>query len=118
MKKSLPKVMTPGGVAFLERCRLATGFWDRLVGLLATESLEAGEGIFIGPCKQVHTFFMRFPIDAVFVDGEDRVVAIESLAPWRVSGLHWRAKGVYETPVGHARRLAIRVGEKLELRSC
>jgi uncharacterized membrane protein (UPF0127 family) len=66
----------------------ARGFVRRLVGLLGRSSLPAGAALVLDPCNSVHTAFMRFPIDVVYVDRGGRVVkAVSNLKPFRVSGV-------------------------------
>jgi uncharacterized membrane protein (UPF0127 family) len=103
-----------GGVV-CERCELATTAGTRMKGLLGRESLPVGRGLLIRPTASIHMFFMRFPIDAVFLDGELRIVGIaESLRPWRVA---WRrgARAVLELPAGEAGRRGLRPGDQLLL---
>jgi len=88
-----------------------------MVGLLGHSCLREGEGLWLEPCSSIHTFFMRFPIDAVFLAKNGRVVAVKArLAPWRVTRFHWRAKSVLELPPGDAERLQIRKGDQLNIR--
>ena len=61
------KVVETGAVA-ATAARLATSLMDRMKGLLGTRSLPAGEGLILRPCTGVHTFFMKFPLDLVFLD--------------------------------------------------
>jgi uncharacterized membrane protein (UPF0127 family) len=85
----------------------------RMRGLLGRASLPAGEGILLRPAGSVHTFFMRFPIDVVFLDRDDVVVGIEpALAPWRTSGRRG-AKAVVELAAGEADRRGLEVGDRL-----
>ena len=85
----------------------------RMRGLLGRASLPAGEGILLRPAGSVHTFFMRFPIDVVFLDKEDRVVGIEpSVPPWRTAGRRG-AKAVLELAAGECDRRGVRVGDRL-----
>ena len=87
----------------------------RMRGLLGRASLPAGEGILLRPAGSVHTFFMRFPIDVVFLDREQRVVGIEpALAPWRTAGRRG-AKAVVELAAGEAARRGLQVGDRLAL---
>jgi uncharacterized membrane protein (UPF0127 family) len=82
-------------------------------GLLGRASLPAGEGILLRPAGSVHTFFMRFPIDVLFLDRDDVVVAIEpSLAPWRTAAQRG-AKAVVELASGECERRGIQVGDTL-----
>jgi uncharacterized protein len=85
----------------------------RLRGLLGRAGLEPGEGLMIPRTSSIHMFFMRFPIDAVFLDKELRVRRIAAgLAPWRVA---WKrgCKSVLELPAGAAEQAGLRVGSRL-----
>lgn len=63
---------------------IADRFWQRAVGLLSHASLPMGSALLIKPCKDVHTFFMRFNIDILFLDKEYRVLSVRSnIAPYR-----------------------------------
>lgn len=85
----------------------------RMRGLLGRSSLPRGEGILLRPAGSVHTFFMRFPIDVVFLDGEDRVVGIEAaVPPWRTAGRRG-AKAVVELASGECERRGLAVGDAL-----
>src|SRR5207248_11101012 len=88
------------GSIVCERCLLADTALARSKGLLGRSSLEADEGILIRPCGSIHTFFMRFPVDAVFVDRDGVVLKIVShLRPWRASGTRG-ARSVVELATG------------------
>ena len=74
-------------------------FFGRFWGLLGTKSLGDGEGIILKPCTQIHTFFMRMPIDAVFIGNNLEVLhVIENMGAWRLSPL--LLKSVYTVEVG------------------
>lgn len=88
---------------------------ERMVGLLKHSKLSDGEAMLIDSCKQVHTFFMKFPIDAIFINKAGVVVGIEELKPWRMSKIHWRADAVIETPHGWAKRNQITLGSTAEV---
>ena len=82
-------------------------------GLLGRATLPAGEGILLRPAGSVHTFFMRFPIDVVFLDREQVVVGIEhSLEPWKTAGIRG-AKAVVELAAGECDRRGLAVGDRL-----
>jgi uncharacterized membrane protein (UPF0127 family) len=102
------------GTVVGDRIRLASSMKERTVGLLNRSSLEPGEGLWIERAQSIHMFFMRFPIDAVFVDAAGRVTKVKpTLKPWRVV---WWAKGArdcIELPVGAAARAQIAVGDLL-----
>jgi len=75
----------------------------RRKGLLGRDGLQPGSGLWIAPCESVHTFFMRFPIDLVYLDGKKRVRKVRSrVDPWRLSGC-LTARSVLELPAGTIR---------------
>lgn len=85
-------------------------------GLLGRDSLPQGEGLWIVPCEAIHMFFMRFAIDAVYLDKKQRVVKVVSdLKPWRISG-SLRAHSVLEVPAGVAAETGTEPGDQLEMR--
>ena len=98
-----------------ERCIVAETPLTRLRGLLGRAQLASGEGLLIRPTSAIHTYFMRFPIDAVFLDRDLVVVKIVSnLRPWRVAARRG-AKAVLELAAGESGRRGIRAGERLRL---
>jgi uncharacterized membrane protein (UPF0127 family) len=102
-----------GGAVVCEHCELADGVWTRTRGLLGRTSLEPGHGMLIRPAGSVHTLFMRFPIDCVFLDAELRVVGVrEAVRPWR-SARASGAKSTLELAAGEAARAGIEVGDRL-----
>ena len=98
-----------------ERCLVADSPWTRMRGLLGRGGLESGEGLLLRPAGSVHMFFMRFPIDVVFLSRDGDVLKIVSaLRPWRTAGAR-RAKAALELGAGEAERSGIRVGSRLDL---
>jgi uncharacterized membrane protein (UPF0127 family)/Flp pilus assembly protein protease CpaA len=88
----------------------------RMRGLLGRPGLPAGEGMLITPAPSIHTAFMRFPIDALFLDRGLRVIKIvERLGPWRVASKA-RARAVLELAAGESARRGVKVGDVLEIR--
>ena len=82
-------------------------------GLLGAKSLDAGEGILLRPAGSIHMFFMRFAIDAVFLDRDLRVVGIEpNLKPWRLAARRG-ARAVLELRAGEAAARGLEVGDRL-----
>jgi uncharacterized protein len=101
-------------VVACESCTVADTALSRLKGLLGRKSLASGEGLLLQPASSVHTFFMRFPIDVVFLDGELRVLAlVANLKPWRAAARRG-ARAVLELPAGECASRHIRPGERLE----
>jgi uncharacterized membrane protein (UPF0127 family) len=83
------------------------------VGLLGRRSLPAGKGLLIRPASSVHTFFMRFPIDVVFLDRNGVVVGIRhEVRPWRAAFARG-GRSVLELSAGEAARTGVRVGDQL-----
>lgn len=75
--------------------------FSRMKGLLGRASLPSGEGLLITPCMGIHTFGMRFPIDVVFLNREDRIVAVrKNMLPNRMSRIYPSASSVLELPAG------------------
>lgn len=78
---------------------VAESVLERMRGLIGRDGLESGRGMLITKCNCIHTFFMRFPIDATFLDRQGNVVkTVRNIRPWRpwVWG-GWRARSVLET---------------------
>ena len=104
-----------GDAIVCERCAVASTPFARMRGLLGRRRLDSGEGILLRPASSVHTFFMRFPIDVVFLGRDGDVLKIaRSLAPWRTAGARG-AKSVVELPAGEAERRGLRTGDRLEV---
>lgn len=100
----------------LTNARHAATFWSRFMGLMGRKSLSDGEGLVIEPGGSIHMFFMRFPIDAVFVDKEWKIVHIShSIRPWRVSRFVRHVKRTIEMPAGLCRETGTAVGDTLAL---
>jgi uncharacterized protein len=98
-----------------ERCVLADHAPRRMKGLLGRRGLEPGEGLLLRPAPAIHTWFMRFPIDAVFLDRDLNVVHIAAdLGPWRMARARG-ARAVLELPAGEAARRGLEPGHRLEL---
>ncbi len=87
----------------------------RRTGLLRHERLEPGEGLWIVPCESVHTFFMKFPIDLVYLDKRKKVRKVRhAVRPWRLSAC-LVAHSVLELPAGTAEQSGTAVGDELAI---
>ena len=96
---------------------MADRVFPRLRGLLGRSSLPAGEGLLLTPERSIHMWFMRFPIDAVFLDRELTVVGIAAnLRPWRAAARKG-ARAVLELPAGECARRGVEPGDRLVLAS-
>jgi uncharacterized protein len=112
-----------GGPTLAHRVTIARSFWQRFRGLMLRRELSPGEGLYL-PGSDVHMFFMRFPIDCLFLaspnaDGERRAVGLRhGLPPWR--GIVWYvrgAEGVVELPAGTLAAAGAAVGDQFVLDS-
>jgi uncharacterized membrane protein (UPF0127 family) len=112
---SLCRVLTAGGAVVCERCEIPESSFGRARGLLGRDGLEAGEGMLIDRAGSVHMFFMRFPIDVVFLDRDRKVVGVRhGLRPWQVAAAR-RAVAALELPAGAAAGAGIEEGDVLAL---
>lgn len=96
---------------------LANSFFSRLKGLIGKNELKINEGLCILPCKSVHTFFMKFSIDVIFVDKNGIVCKIaKNLKPYKISKYISKAQYVIELSSGMCNRFKIEIGDIIELR--
>ena len=110
-------LLTQDGRTVCEHCAVADSPWPRMRGLLGRRELPREEGLLIEPTWSVHMFFMRFAIDALFLDRDGVVLRVaEGLAPWRMAS-HRGARSVLELAAGEAGRRGIGVGDRLDLPS-
>jgi len=94
---------------------VADTFWKRSIGLMGKPGLKAGQGLLLSPCGSIHTCFMRFPIDIIFLDACNRVVQIrQTVAPWRLVWGGWKARSVIEVQSGWLSSFPC-IGDKVEL---
>jgi uncharacterized membrane protein (UPF0127 family) len=97
---------------------IARTHWSRFRGLMATDSsrFSRGQGLWINPSHGIHTFAMRFAIDAVYLDRERVVIHIEEgLKPWRMAAVFIRAASVLELPTGAVRESMTVVGDQVDI---
>ena len=91
---------------------IADSAFKRLMGLMGRRRLESGHGLFIAPCDGIHMCFMRFSIDAVYVDKDYRIKKIvRNLRPWLGLSMCFGAFGVLELPSGDADKFDLKVGQ-------
>jgi uncharacterized membrane protein (UPF0127 family) len=101
------------GEVVVDECVVAASPVSRMRGLLGRSELRPGEGLLLRPASAIHTCFMRFPIDAVFLDGGLRVLGIsDELRPWRAASRRG-ARAVLELPAGESARRGLEPGDSL-----
>jgi uncharacterized membrane protein (UPF0127 family) len=97
---------------------IARTHWSRFRGLMGTDSsrFSRGQGLWISPSHGIHTFAMRFAIDAVYLDRERIVIHIEEdLKPWRMAAVRVHAASVLEVPMGTVRESLTAVGDQVDI---
>lgn len=96
----MPRLVHNGNV-IVPDLRIAGSFAARAQGLLARRGLPPGEGLLIHPCRSIHTWFMLFPIDVIFLDTHWRIVrVVQNLNPWRLAWGGHTAVAVVEVQSG------------------
>lgn len=96
------------GVVVAERVEDARSFRQRLVGLAFRKTLPPGHGLLLRPCNAIHTCFMRFAIDAVYLASDGRVLRVDRhLEPWRIARPCFGAVAVLELPAGGGNSLDV-----------
>ncbi len=99
-----------------ENAVLADTFLSRMVGLLKHERLDKGEGLVITHCNSIHMFFMRFAIDVIFLDKNDKVVGlVPNIPPNRLSKIYFSAVRAVEVPVGVIPATQTEVGDTITI---
>lgn len=110
-------VIADNGRTLVDVAEVALTVRERLVGLMGRDGLPPGEGLLIPNCWSVHTCFMRFAIDVVYVSSKNAVVKIvEDMKPLRLSSC-WGAQSVLEMPGGWAAKMGLGVGQALIFRA-
>lgn len=91
---------------------LANTFVTRLKGLMFKKSFEENSAIMICPCKIIHTFFMKFSIDVIFLSKDNRVLNItENMFPGKISPLIMDSKTILELPAGKVKETELKKGD-------
>jgi uncharacterized protein len=113
--RTVEPLLRADGSVVCSACTVADRPHTRMRGLLGRDGLRSGEGLLIRPANSIHTFFMRFAIDVVFIDRAGVVLKVVSaLRPWRFSGRRG-ARCALELRAGEAQARGIRVGDELRL---
>ena len=104
------------GEVIATRAKIACDFRSRSVGLLNRSSLDDDEALLIKPCNSIHTFFMKFPIDVVFLDKNGKVLKIKKrLKPWRFCDCIFKAYMTLELPQGKIDKITIKNGDFIKI---
>lgn len=101
------------GEIIAQHVERADTFFSRLAGLMFRKALAPQAALLLDPCPQIHTCFMRFAIDVLFLDKDNRVVAVlENFKPWRMSRFYTKARRTLELPGGSLQG-KVHVGDEL-----
>jgi uncharacterized membrane protein (UPF0127 family) len=105
------------GKALAEELEVERSFIGRTAGLMFRPTLDPGQGMWINPCNGIHMMFMRFAIDAVFLDRKERVKKVYRNLPawWGVVWFVWGAESVLELPPGSTAGIDLRPGDQILL---
>ena len=107
--------ITSNGKVVSSNVKVAESFVDRGVGLMFKSEMVGFDALLIDPCKSIHTFFMRYDIDVLFIDSKWKVIKIKrNMKPWRMTGLSWRTSRVLELK-GGGLISDVKVGDILEV---
>ena len=113
----MPRVVNETkGTVVAEHVRIADNMWSRFWGLMFRGSLPDGHGLLLKRSFSIHTAFMRFPIDVVFLDRESRVVkVVPEMRPFRVTAALRGARDALELSAGAAAQTGVEPGDQLVL---
>ncbi len=106
-------------VALADHLSVADGHWSRFCGLMGLRASQfvAGQGLWILPCHGVHSLFMRFPIDVVYLDRDRGAIHLErALRPWRLGPVRGHAVSVIELPEGTIDSSGTQLGDIIEIK--
>jgi uncharacterized membrane protein (UPF0127 family) len=112
---SVVRIHDESGEPVCSGCVVVESTFKRMRGLLGSDGLDAGTGMLINPAPSVHTFFMRFPIDVVFIGREKTIVGIShNVKPWRITSAR-KAVAALELPTGTAAASGLEIGQTLTI---
>lgn len=107
---------TSKNTVLADKAEVADTFLKRLIGLLRRKSLSQGEALILIPSNSIHSFFMRFSIDVLFLDKSGRVIkALVSLRPWRLTKVYFKAHLTIELPAGTIEKTSTQEGDTVTI---
>lgn len=114
METKIYQLKTSAGEIICHKMIVANQIFLRMKGLMFSSGLPDCDGFLIGPCNSIHTFFMLYPLDIIFLDKNFKIVkVIYDLAPWRMTWIYFRSHQVLEMKAGSLRK-DLKPGEMLE----
>lgn len=110
----LYKTTNSNAELLIDQLELADSYFSRAFGLLGKKTLPENQGLWIKPCRDIHTFFMKFAIDCVFLDSKMTIIKIAAdVSPYRLLGPYWKSSSVIELKSGVAHAKKLKVGDQL-----
>lgn len=104
------------GAEIANEITIAHSFFKRLKGLMFSKSLPEGHGLHIQPCRSIHTFFMNYPIDVLYLNKDFEIVGLdENLQPSKVGQLYKNGYSVLELTAGTIHKSGTKVGNKIKI---
>lgn len=98
-----------------EEVEIAKTIWQRGKGLLGRKTFGQGKALVLWPCDSIHTFFMQFTIDVIFVDKENKIIGVyKNLKPFRITRIYFKAKYAIELPAGTITATSTEIGNKIQ----
>jgi uncharacterized membrane protein (UPF0127 family) len=105
---------TANGEVICQKMIVADDMFSRMKGLMFSEKLPDCDGFLITPCNSIHTFFMLYSLDLLFLDRDFKIVkAVYDLRPWRMSWIYFKSHQVLEMKAGTLKK-DLKTGDKLE----
>ena len=99
-----------------DKATMADNFLKRLIGLLNRSALQEGEGLILNPSNSIHTCFMRFAIDVLFLDKNNQIIAmLPSLKPFRLSAVYFKGLLTIELPSGVIEKTGTKTGDIIDI---
>lgn len=103
------------GTIISQNLKIADNYFSRLKGLMFTKELPDQDALQIIPCGQIHTFFMKYSLDVLYLDTDKNILSVdEELKPGKVGRHVKKAASVVELPAGKIKEKNIKAGEKIE----
>jgi uncharacterized membrane protein (UPF0127 family) len=107
---------TSKNTVLADKAEVADTFLRRLIGLLGHRSLSRGEALILMPSNSIHSLFMRFSIDVLFLDKSNRVIKmLKPLSPWRLTKVYFKTHLTIELPVGTIERTSTQEGDIINI---
>lgn len=114
MEDKIYKLVAKDGAVISHKMVTATNTFSRMLGLMFSEKLPDCDGFLISPCNSIHTFFMRYSLDVLFLDKNFKIVkVIYDLTPWKMTWIYFKSRHVLEMKAGTMKK-GLNAGETLE----